>query len=173
MAGKWGNLPNFLFVVEFQVYTNIPSVSTLVWLLFDDNGFVMCNYSFFYYTCYRNRAPEKWRFRSLQSLLLPQFSTYRYRTGFIVKRKQGCSIGEELGVPLLWNTQLIFNTYKLKKKSNFEICLFCPKNTRISRNSVKFIIHFFLQKSKFSIRMYVVNAMITINFWLSLKSYEE
>ena len=41
---KWGNLPNLLFEVEFQVYTNIQAISTLVCLLFDDNGFVMCNY---------------------------------------------------------------------------------------------------------------------------------
>ena len=44
---KWGNLPNFLFEVEFQVYANIQAISTLVCLLilFDDNGFEMCNYS--------------------------------------------------------------------------------------------------------------------------------
>ena len=36
-----------------------------------------------------NRSPEKWRFLALKSLLLPQFSTYSHRTGFIVKRKQG------------------------------------------------------------------------------------
>ena len=57
--GKCGNLHNFLFEVELQVYTNIQAISTLVCLLFDDNGFVMCNYSKFYNTCYKNRAPEK------------------------------------------------------------------------------------------------------------------
>ena len=44
-AGKWVNLPNILFEVEFQVYTSIQAIYTLVCLLFDDNGFVMCNYS--------------------------------------------------------------------------------------------------------------------------------
>ena len=56
--GKWENLPNFLFEVEFQVYTNIQAISTLVCLLFD-NGFVMCNYSIFYNTSYKNTTPEK------------------------------------------------------------------------------------------------------------------
>ena len=41
---KWWNLPNFLFEMEFQVYTNIQAISTLVCLLFDENGFVMCNH---------------------------------------------------------------------------------------------------------------------------------
>ena len=45
--GNWGNLPNFLFEMEFQVYTNIQAISTLVLLIFDDNGLVMYNYSFF------------------------------------------------------------------------------------------------------------------------------
>ena len=46
-----------------------------------------------------NRSPEKWRFLSLKSLLLPQFSTYRHRTGFIVQRKQVC-ISNYLGLPI-------------------------------------------------------------------------
>ena len=46
--GKWGNLPNFLLEVELQVISNIPAISTLVWLLWDDNGFLMCNYSIIY-----------------------------------------------------------------------------------------------------------------------------
>ena len=32
--------------------------------------------------------PGKWRFRSLQSSLLAQFSTHKHRTTFILKRKQ-------------------------------------------------------------------------------------
>ena len=59
--GKWRNLPNFLFEVEFQVYTNIQAISTLVCLLFDDNGVAMCNYSIFYNTCYKNSAPENFK----------------------------------------------------------------------------------------------------------------
>ena len=67
--GKWGNLPNFLFEVEFQVYTNIQAISTLLCLLFDDNGFVMCkcNYSIFNNSCYINRSREKSCFWSLKA----------------------------------------------------------------------------------------------------------
>ena len=113
---KWGNLPNFLFEVEFQVYTNIQAISTLVCLLFDDNGFVMCNYSIFYNTCYKNCAAEKWCLWLLQTLLLPQFLTYRHRTGFIMKRKQ-------VRMP---NWLLIPINSQQKKFTNFFICLFCP-----------------------------------------------
>ena len=59
VPGEMGSLLNFLFEVEFQVYTNFQAISTLVCLLFDDNGFVMCNYSFFYNTCDKNSATEK------------------------------------------------------------------------------------------------------------------
>ena len=43
-VGKGGNLSDFLFEVELQVYTNIQAISVLVYFLFDDNGFMMCNY---------------------------------------------------------------------------------------------------------------------------------
>ena len=43
----------------------------------------------------------QWRFRSLQSLLLPHFSTYRHWIGFIVKRKQ-VRISNYLGIPINW-----------------------------------------------------------------------
>ena len=99
--GKSANLPNFLFEVQYQVYTNIQAISTLVCLLFDDNGFVMCHYSIFYNTRYKNCTPEKWCFQSLQSLLLPQFSTYMNQTGFIVKRKQ-LRITSYLAIPINW-----------------------------------------------------------------------
>ena len=125
---KWGTLPNFLFEVELQVYTNIQSISTLVCLLFDANGFVMCNYYFFYNTCCKIRTLGKWRFWSLQSLLLPQFSTYRHRTRFIVKRKQ-VRINKYLGIPR--------NCYFFLQL--FKVVYFAPKTTQISKNSIKFI----------------------------------
>ena len=103
---KWGNLCNFFFDVECQVYTNIQAISTLVCLLFDD-VFMMCNYSIFYNICYKKCTPEKWYFQSLQSLLLPQFSTYRHRTRFIVKRKQ-VRITNYLGIPINYYFFYIF-----------------------------------------------------------------
>ena len=47
------------------------------------------------------RSPGKWRFRSLKSLLLAQFSTYKYRTRFIVKRKE-MRIEKYLDTPIHW-----------------------------------------------------------------------
>ena len=35
-----------------------------------------------------NPSPEKWHFPALKRYQRPQFSTYRHRTGFIMKRKQ-------------------------------------------------------------------------------------
>ena len=120
----------------------------------------MCNYSFFYNTCYKNRAPEKWRFWSLQSLLLVQFSTYRQRTGFIVKRKQ-------VHMP---NWFLI--SINLKKYIHFYIWLICPKNMCISKNSIKFIIISFQKMSNG--HMYIcTKGNDNFKFLISLKSYEE
>ena len=51
---KWGDLPHFLLEVELLVFTNIQAISTLVCLLLDDNGFLICNYSILYNTCLNN-----------------------------------------------------------------------------------------------------------------------
>ena len=61
----------------------------------------MLYYYYYYYYYYYNtfHSPEKWHFCSLQSLLLPQFSTYRHRTGFIVKRKW-VGMPNYLGIPV-------------------------------------------------------------------------
>ena len=43
--------------------------------------------------------------------------------------------------------QLSQNTYKLVKKIQiFKVVYFAPKNKRISKNSIKFIIHFIFKK---------------------------
>ena len=95
--GEWGNRPNF-FLSVITVFTWISKYITwiskyITWIskqyphFYAFYGFLMCNYSFFYNTSHKNCTPEKWRFRWLQSLLLPQFSTCRHRTGFILKRK--------------------------------------------------------------------------------------
>ena len=52
VLGKWGNLSNYVFEVEFQVYSNIQVITTLECLLLDDNVLVMCNYSIFYNTSF-------------------------------------------------------------------------------------------------------------------------
>ena len=48
-----------------------------------------------------NHSPEKRHILALKSLLLPQFSTYRHRTGFIVMRIQ-VHIANYLGLPIKW-----------------------------------------------------------------------
>ena len=55
-------------------------------------------------------SPEKWRFRSVQSLLFLQFSTYMHRTGFIVKKKQ-VDIKNYLGIPK--NRDFFFSIFKV------------------------------------------------------------
>ena len=53
-----------------------------------------------------NQSLEKWHFPELKRKLSPQFSTYRHRTGFIVKRKQ-VRISPCLSFPLNWLVFLI------------------------------------------------------------------
>ena len=98
--GKWGNLLNFLFEMEFQVYTNIQAISTPVCHLFDDNRLVICNYSIFIILAIKTRL-LKITFPVTSKPTPPQFSTYRHRTGFIVKRKQ-VHILKYLGEHLNW-----------------------------------------------------------------------
>ena len=78
---------NFSICLDIQVYyLDIQTITILLCLLL-----VLCVGSFYslIFISY-NRSPEQWRFLALKSLLLPQFSTYRHQTGFIVKRKQVC-----------------------------------------------------------------------------------
>ena len=69
-------------------YLDIQAISTLLCLLLILDLYSTC----FYNTCLYKPPPppEKSSFRSLQSLLLPQFSNYRHRTGYIVKRNLAC-----------------------------------------------------------------------------------
>ena len=83
-----------------------------------------------------NCSPEKWHFPAFKILYSPQFSTYRHRTGFIVKRKK-VRITNYIGIPI----NLHFFFYQFRK-----FLILSPKNTQISKNSVKKIIHFFFTK---------------------------
>ena len=134
---------NFSIYFDIQVYyLNIQAITTfyLFYWLF------MCSlYSFIFlpYNC----SPEKWRFLALKWPLLPQFSTYRHRTGFIVKRKQ-----VQRFIYKLVKKNIIFKAAYFAKK----------KNMRFSKNSLKFI-QFFFKNLKLGIRIYVLNALITSN----------
>ena len=87
---------NFGIYLDIQVYyldiqaitTFMPSIGSLC-----VGSFYL--FIFLPYSC----SPEKWHFPALKSLLLPQFSTYRHWTGFIVKRKQ-VHIINYLGLPI-------------------------------------------------------------------------
>ena len=119
---------NFGIYLDIQIYyLDIQAINTLLCLLLVLYVFVPSIYSIFL----TYLSPEKWRFPALKSLLLPQFSTYRHQTGFIVKREQ-VHITNYLALPINWY---------LKKKS----CLFCKKMS-FSKNSQKFIIHLFFKK---------------------------
>ena len=83
---------NFGIYFDIQVYYLDPS--TLLGYPINNHTFMpsigsLCVGSFclLIFLSY-NLSPEKWRFPALKSLLLPQFWTYRHRTGFIVKWKQ-------------------------------------------------------------------------------------
>ena len=122
---------------------------------------VVSFYSFIF--LYYNRSPEKWRFLALKSLLLPQFLTYRHWTGFTVKRKQ-VRITNYLGI--LINLFLFFYTF-------LKLLILPKKNTRISKNSIKFIILFFLQKEIIGHTYICTKCKDNFKFSISLKSYEE
>ena len=103
--------PSILFGYTSNNHVFMPSIGSLC---------VGSFYLFIFLSC--KRSGEKWRFQALKSLLLPQFSTYRHRTRFIVKRKQ-VLIKESL-----------WQNYKLLKKNLhiFKVVYFA-KNTCISR----------------------------------------
>ena len=117
---------DFSIYLDIQVYyLDIQAITSLLCLLLV--LYVLFPSIHSLWSAILNCYPEQWCFPALKSLLPPQFSTYRYRTGFIVKRKQ-VRITNYLGLPLYW----------FKKN-----CLFCPKNTYFSKNCIKFIIRFF------------------------------
>ena len=132
--GIWGNHPNFFFEVLLQylllylsmlhgypsnIHTFMPSIGS--WS-------VIINFSII---LNKNRSPEKWRFSALKSLLLPQFSTYRHRTSFILKRKQ-VHIANYPRLPI----KIFFFKY-------LKLFILPPKTMSFSKNSINFFFFFF------------------------------
>ena len=82
-----------------------------------------------------NHSPEKSHFPALKRYQHPQFSTYRHRTGFIMKRKQvRISLCDAL--PLNW---LVFFILILK------VAYFGPKKFAVFKNFPKIYLWFFFQ----------------------------
>ena len=88
---EWGNRPNcflevkFRYLLGYQVYyLDIPAITKLLCLLFVLYVLVPSIYSFFYLTTALLKS-DVFRHSKVYS---SQFSTYRHRTGFIMKRKQ-------------------------------------------------------------------------------------
>ena len=109
-------------VVEFPVFTNIQSISTLVCLQLDYNGFLMCNYSIFYNTCWINHSPTNCRFQPLKSFHRSQFSKYRDPTMFIVKRKK-VRIHTYLYTSIDWYLFSWNVFFKFQKNSKILLCI--------------------------------------------------
>ena len=114
-----------------------------------------------YNTCFYKPLSWKVMYPVTSKPTPPTVSTYRHRTGFIVKRKQ-VRKPNYLGIPINW----CFFTF-------FKVVHFAKKNTSISKNSLKFIIHFFFQKNIIG-HTYIFNKWNdNFKFSISLKSYEE
>ena len=148
---------NFIIYMDIKVYyLDIQSITTLLCLLLVLYVLVPSIHSFF---CY-NRSPEKWRFPVLKSLLLPQFSTYRHRTGFIVKRKRAYY-------------QLSRFTYKLEKKNLhiFKVGYFAKRKYLLFQKFPK-IYHliFFFQKEVIGHTYICTKCNGDFKFTISLKS---
>ena len=115
-GGGWGNRGaiqiaswqcNFSISLDIQVYyLDIKAITTRLGLLLVLYALFPSIYSFFYLT---TTLLKSLHFPALKNLCSPQFSTYRYRTGFTEKRKQMC-ITNYAGLPI--NCEL----YLKKKK---------------------------------------------------------
>ena len=120
---------NFSIYLDIQVYYfDIQAIATLhafYWLF-------MCCFLLFSHFLPYNHSPEKWNFPALKRHQTPQFSTYRHRAGFIVKRKQ-VRIILYIMEPLNWCFFFLI----------FKVAYF-GKKTRFSKNSSIFFWFFFL-----------------------------
>ena len=105
-VGGWGNggaaqiaswKCNFSIYLDIQVYyLDIKAITTLLGLLLVLYALLPSIY--FIFLSY-NHSPEKWHFPALKSFCSTQFSAYRHRTGFSVKRKQ-VHITNYTGLPI-------------------------------------------------------------------------
>ena len=102
-----------------------------------------------------NCSPEKWCFAALKWPLLSQFSTYRHRTGFIVKRKQ-VRITNYSGLSINW-----YFFFKVAYFAN-------KKKHALSKNLLKFIIHIFF-KNLYGHTYICTKCIDNFKFTLSLK----
>ena len=95
--GNGGTIQIASWKCNFGIDLDIQAITTLLAVYW----FFICWFLLFIHFSIFQPSPEKWRFPALKSLLLPQFSTYRHRTGFILKRKQ-VRITNYLGLPMNW-----------------------------------------------------------------------
>ena len=98
--GEWVSRPNwkcnFSIYLDIQVYyLDIKAITTLLGLLLVLYALLPSIYSFF---CLTTTLLKSDIFRH-SKVCSPQFSTYRHRTGFSVKRKQVC-ITNYTGLPI-------------------------------------------------------------------------
>ena len=130
----WGNRGTIQIAswkCNFSIYLDIQAIITLLGLLLVLYVLVPSIDSFFYLTTVLLKSDIFQHSKAYSS----QFSTYRHRTGFIVKRKQ-VRITNYIGIPI--NLQFFLQISKvsylsLKKYADF-------------KNSIKFIIPFFSQR---------------------------
>ena len=134
---------------NYRIYLDIQAISTLLCLLLVLD--VQLLIFIYVIGCYKNCSPEKLHFLALKSLLLPQFSTYRLRTGFIVKRKQ-VHIINYLGIPI--NLEFFF--YKFLK-------FILQKKYAHLKRFYK-VYSFFSKRDNSGILIYLLDALITSNF---------
>ena len=138
--------PSILLGYPSNNHTFMPSIGSLCAVSF---------YSFIFLPY--NRSPKKWHFSVLKRILLPQFSTYRHRTGFNVKRKQ-VRITNYLGLPI--NLYLYFF---------FSSCSFCSKKYALFKKFPK-IYSFFFQKEIIGHTYICTKCIDNFKFTISLKS---
>ena len=134
----------------------MPSIGSLCVGFFD--SFIFLSY---------NLSPEKLRFQhstfsALKSLLLPQFSTYRYRTAFIIKRKQVC-IQESL-----WQNYILVSFFYTFLKSSI-----LPKKYAYFKKFHKIYYSVIFFKMAFLYTYIFTKYINNFKFSISLKYYQE
>ena len=157
VRGKWGTIwissckCNYQYLLDIQVYYfDIQAISTLLCIIFNDNWFLMCNYTFFYNI-------HVHLLKSDVSSHLKAYSSHSFQP-------TGIWLGS------LWRgNRFAYWIHSANLKKNFFrfviVVHFAAKNICISQHYITFIISYNLKKNELGILIYLLNAMIGSNFW--------
>ena len=142
-----------------NIFCEMKGKNVIHWGVGLGNGGTVLMCWFLLFIHFSTLKPLSWKvtFSGTQKPSPPQFPTYKYRTGFIVKRKQ-VRIKTYLGLPINWCFFFILN-----------VAYFAPPKYANLKKIYKIYYYFFFQKEIIGNTYIFIKCINNLKFTISLK----